>query len=306
MAVTASVLALTDSPFSLRIPPLGFKVLVANCSPRDPYIPTVDVVTKEIAVTPGHSTVIDVSGVIRGLSDELTTNCPGEKRSPLDSLLTSYIHGSQTIIYVRGADVPSLGTPKWMTDILKTLTVPFPFTGHNLDNLVKNFTMSNVHFSLPNPMAEPDTPESLPTVSALVNVLIAVPKQLEFYLNVPRVRAKADVYYHENKLGVLNLKEWQPANSTLISDADNSTVLQVRFAMDNAPLEVTDEDVLADVLSSLIFEGIPVKLSVSASVDAEIATGLGQVAVRGIPADAKFAVKRKSYHILHDLLLILV
>ncbi len=306
MAVNASVLALIDSPFSLRIPPLGFKVLIANCSPRDAYIPTADVVTKEIAVTPGHSAVIDVSGIIRGLPDELTTNCPGEKRSPLDSLLTSYIHGSQTIIYVRGADVPSLGTPKWMTEILQTVTVPLPFTGHNLDNLVQNFSMSNVHFSLPNPMAEPDTPESLPTVSALVKVLIAIPKGLDFELDVPRVRAKADVYYHKNKLGVLDLKEWQPANSTLISDVDNSTVLQVKFAMDNAPLEVTDDDVLADVLSSLIFEGRPVELSVSASVDAELATVLGQVAVRGIPADGKFAVKRKSHHILHSILLILV
>ncbi|KAL4785730.1 hypothetical protein BJX76DRAFT_323479 [Aspergillus varians] len=291
MAVDVSVSALTGSPFSLRIPPLGFKVLVPNCSPRDPYIPTADVVTKEIAVTPGHRTVIDVSGIIRGLSDELTTKCPGEKRSPLDFLLTSYIHGSQTIIYVRGADVPSLGTPRWMTDILKTVTVPLPFTGRALDNLVKNFTMSNVRFSLPNPMAEPDTPESRPTVSALLKVLIGLPEQLNFDLDVPRVRAKADVYYREDKLGVLRLKEWQPANSTLVQDVDNSTALQVEFAMNQAPLEVTDDDVLTDVLSSLIFEGKPVELTVSANVDAEISTGLGQFAVRDIPADGKLTVK---------------
>ncbi|KAL4921241.1 hypothetical protein BDW62DRAFT_175259 [Aspergillus aurantiobrunneus] len=291
MAVDASISALTDSPFSLRIPPLGFKVLVANCSPRDPYISIADVVTEEIAVIPGHRTLVDVSGIIRGLSDELTMNCPGEKRSPLDSLLTSYIHGSQTTIYVRGADVPSLGTPRWMADILKTVILPLPFTGHALDNLVKNFTMSNVQFSLPNPMAEPDTPESLPTVSALVKVLIALPEQLNFDLDVPRVRAKADVYYRETKLGILNLKDWQPANSTLARDADNSTALQVEFAMNKAPLEVTDDDVLTDILSSLIFEGKPVRLTVAANVDAEISTGLGKFAVRGIPADGKLTVK---------------
>ncbi|RDW57138.1 uncharacterized protein DSM5745_11536 [Aspergillus mulundensis] len=290
MAVDISVSTLLGSPFSLRIPPLGFKALVANCSPRDPYISVADVVTKEIAVTPAQSTVVDVSGIIRGLSDELTANCPGETRSPLDTLLTSYIHGSQTIIYVRGADVPSLGTPQWMTDILKTVTLPLSFTGHALDNLIKNFTMTNVHFTLPNPMAEPDSPDARPTVSALVKVLISVPEQMDFDVEVPRVRAKADVYYHKDKLGILDLKEWQPANSTLIRDLDNTTVLQVKFPMDKAPLEVTDEDVLTDVLSSLIFEGKSIRLMVSANVDAEISTGLGAFAVRGIPADGKLTV----------------
>ncbi|KAL4978077.1 hypothetical protein BDW66DRAFT_130926 [Aspergillus desertorum] len=291
MAVDVSVSALLGSPFSLRIPPLGFTALVANCSPRDPYISVADVVTQEIAITPNQSAVVDVSGIIRGLPDELTADCPGEKRSPLDTLLTSYIHGSQTVIYVRGADVPFLGTPRWMTDILKTVTVPLSFTGHALDNLVKNFSMTDVHFTLPNPVAEPDSPESRPTVSALVKVLISVPEQVDFNLDVPRVRAKADVYYQENKLGVLDLKEWQPANSTLIRDFDNTTALQVKFSMDEAPLEVTDEEVLTDVLSSLIFEGNPVRLTVSANVDAEISTGLGKFAVRGIPADGKLTVE---------------
>ncbi|KAL4964765.1 uncharacterized protein BDV14DRAFT_72062 [Aspergillus stella-maris] len=291
MGVDVSVSALTASPFSLRIPPLGFKVLVDNCSPHDPYISVADVVTDEVAVNPGQATTINVSGVIRSLSDELTSNCPGEKRSPLDSLLTSYIHGTQTTVYVRGAEVPSLGAPKWMTDILKTVTVPLPFTGHALDNLVKNFTMTNVHFSLPNPLAEPGSPESQPTVSALVKVLIALPEHLDFDLDVPRVRAKADVFYQKKKLGVLNLKEWQNANSTLVEGSDNSTALQVEFPMDRAPLEVTDDDVLTDLLSSLIFEGKPVKLTVSANVDAEISTGLGELTVRGIPADGKITVK---------------
>ncbi|KAL2867919.1 uncharacterized protein BJX67DRAFT_70480 [Aspergillus lucknowensis] len=291
MAVDISVCALTDLPFSLRVPPLGFEVLVAGCAPRGSYISIADVVTEEVAVRPGSSTTVDVSGIVRGLSDELTRNCPGEKRSPLDSLLTSYIHGLRTTVYVRGANVPSLGTPKWVTDILRSVTVPVPFTGQALDNLVKNFTMSDVHFSLPDPLAEPDTPESRPTVSALVKVLIGVPEQLEFDLDVPKVRATADVYYHKSKLGVLNLRDWQPANSTLVQDVDNSTALLVEFAMLKAPLEVTDDNVLTDVLSSLIFEGKPVPLTVSADVDAEVSTSLGAFTARGIPADGRLTVK---------------
>ncbi|KAL2809961.1 hypothetical protein BJX63DRAFT_423438 [Aspergillus granulosus] len=291
IAVDVSASALTDLPFSLHIPPLGFQVLVANCAPNDPYISVADATTNDIKLIPGSRTVVDVSGIIRGLSDELTTNCPGEKRSPLDALLTNYIHGLPTTIYVRGADFPSLDTPKWVTDILKSVTVPLPFTGRALDHLVKNFTMADVHFSLPDPLAEPDSPESRPTVSALVKVLIGLPEQVEFDLDVPRVRATADVYYHKRKLGVLNLKEWQPANSTLVHDIDDSTALLVEFPMHKAPLEVTDDDVLTDVLSSLIFQGKPVQLTVSASVDAEISTSLGEFAIRGIPAGSKLTVK---------------
>lgn len=293
MAVDVSVSTSLGSPFSLHVPPLGFKALVENCSPHDPYISIADVVTQELAISPGQKTVVNVSGIIRGLSDELTSKCPGEKRSPLDSLLASYIYGSETTIYVRGTDVPSLGTPRWMTDILKRMTVPLPFTGHALDDLVKNFTMSDVHFSLPNPLAEPNSPESQPTISALVKVLVGLPEEVNFDLDIPRVRANADVYYHGDKLGVLDIKEWQRANSTFVHDTDNSTALQVEFPINQAPLEVTDDDVLTDVLSNLIFQGKPVKLTVSANVDAELSTGLGEFAIRSIPADGKLTVKRE-------------
>ncbi|KAF9887854.1 hypothetical protein FE257_009514 [Aspergillus nanangensis] len=291
MAVDLSVAAMIDSPFTLTIPPLGFQILVPNCSPDDPYISVAGVATKEFPVNPGHATSIDISGVIQGLSDELTRICPGKKKSPLDFLVKNYIQGLRTTVYVRGASVPSLGTPDWVVDILKSVTVPLPFTGHALDDLVRNFTMSDVHFSLPDPLADPGSPESNPTVSALVKVLVGLPKQMNLQIDVPRVRANADVFYHEKKLGVLKLPNWQPANSTLLEDANDAPALFVEFAMENAPLYVTDEDVLTDVLQALIFEGRSVRLTISASVDAEVATGLGKFAIREIPAEGVVDVK---------------
>ncbi|KKK20027.1 hypothetical protein ARAM_004062 [Aspergillus rambellii] len=292
IAVDGSVSVRIDCPLALHIPPLGFEVLVGNCAPDDPYISVADVVTKGFTVNPGQATVVDISGIIRGLSDQLTTACPGEKRSPLDSLLRNYIDGLQTTVYIRGADTPYPNTPQWIVDILKSVTVPLPFTGKALDDLVKNFTMTDVHFSLPNPLAEPDSPESSITVSALVKVLIAMPEHMDFHVDVPQVRATADVYYRESKLGVLDLHRWQPANSTFIEDVgDNSTALLVEFSVQDAPLEVADDDVLTDVLQTLIFEGNPVKLTVSANVDAEVSTGLGEFAVRGIPADGALTVQ---------------
>lgn len=295
MEVDVSVAAQIDSPVSLRIPPLGFEVLVPNCSPDDPYLSLASVTTGEFPINPGHTTFVDVNGVIRGLSDELVKTCPGEKSSPLDLLVRSYMNGLQTTVYVRGAEEPTRGTPDWVVDIMKSVTVPMSFMGHALDNLVRNFTMSDVHFTMPDPFAEPDSPESQPAISALVKVLVGVPKEIDLHVDVPRVRAMADVFYHGDKLGVLKLPEWQPANSTTVPDVDGSPALFVEFAMKDAPLEVTDGDVLTDVIQALLFEGKNIQLHVAATVDAEIATGLGKFAIRGIPADGEVPVKRKLY-----------
>ncbi|EAU34560.1 conserved hypothetical protein [Aspergillus terreus NIH2624] len=291
LAVDASVSAQVDSPFTLTVPPLGFEILVPNCSPDDPYISIAEVTTKDFPVNPGQATFIDISGFIRGISDELTKTCPGKKKSPLDFLVKSYIQGLRTTVYVRGAEVPSLNTPDWVTDILKSVTVPLPFTGHALDDLVRNFTMTDVHFSLPDPIADPESPESQPRVSALVKVLVGLPKHVNLHIDVPRVRALADVFYHEKKLGVLKLPKWVPANSTLLDDVDGAPALFVDFAMKDAPLDVTDEDVLTEILQTLLFEGKSVELSISANVDAEVATGLGKFAIRGIPGEGVISVK---------------
>ena len=291
MVVDASIAALLDVPFSVRTPPLGFEVLVPNCLPGDPYISVADVRTEKVRIEPNNTTNMNIRGMVQGLSDELTKTCPGQKDSPLDFLVRSYINGLQTTIYVRGAEEPSVGTPTWVVDLLKSVTVPFHFTGHTLDNLIKNFTMSDVHFSLPDPFAEPDSPESLPKVSALVNVIIGLPKQLNLTVDIPRVSANADVFYEGNKLGVLELHKWQPANSTRVLQEDGLPALFVNFNMKDVPLRVTNEDVLTDILQSLIFQGKSVQLHVAAAVDTEVAMGLGHIAVRGIPAEGDVNVK---------------
>ena len=289
----ASLKAMIDSPFALRVPRLGFEVLVPNCSPGDPHISVADAKTEVIQISPGHTTNMDVNGLIRGFSEELTSTCPGKKHSPLDFLVKSYMHGDKTTIYVRGVETPSLGTPAWMGDLLKNVTVPLPFTSDSLDNLVKNFTMSDVHFSLPNPLADPGSPESQLRASSTVKVLVSVPKQMNFHVDVPRVRATAAVYYNGTQFGVLELREWQKSNSTVITDRDGSPALFVQFPMKDAPLHVTNEGVLTDILQTLIFEGNSVNLTVAAAVDAKVATGMGQFAVRGIPADGRIYVKRR-------------
>ncbi|CAG7930879.1 unnamed protein product [Penicillium olsonii] len=294
-AMAADILAeaLIESPVDLTIPALGFDVLVPNCSPGDPYILVANSKTSQIHVQSGplQPTMAGVEAIIKQLPEELTSSCPGKRDSPLDILVSSFMQGLETTIYVRGSDAPSPDTPAWMVDLLRSVTVPLPFTGRALDNLVKNFTMSDTHFSLPDPFADPDSPEAQPTVSALVKVLIALPEEMNFQVEVPQVRALADIFYKDEKFGVLNISKWQDANSTIVEDQDGSSALLVEFAMKDAPLEVTDDGLLAEVIQAMLFGSKGVELRVAATVDTKVSTALGRFAVRGIPAEGKFPVK---------------
>ncbi|KAJ5342010.1 hypothetical protein N7541_011134 [Penicillium brevicompactum] len=293
-AMAADILAAAwiDSPVDLTVPALGFDVLVPNCSPGDPYILVANAKTSQMHVQPGmEPTAAGVEALIKQLPNELTSTCPGKDDSPLDILVSSFMQGLETTIYIRGSEAPSPDTPAWIVNLLRSVTVPLPFTGHTLDNLVKNFTMSDTHFSLPDPFAEPDSPESRPTVSALVKVLIALPEEMNFQVDVPKVRALADVFYKDEKFGVLNISKWQDANSTLVEDQDGSSALLVEFAMKDAPLEVTDDNLLAEVIQAMLFGSKGVELRVAATVDTKVSTGLGRFAVRGIPAEGTVPVK---------------
>ncbi|KAJ5614311.1 hypothetical protein N7528_007965 [Penicillium herquei] len=295
MEVDASVNAMLHSPVALTVPALGFDILVPNCLPGDPYILAANAQTQEIQVAPNQVTSVSVEGLVRRLPEELTTMCPGGDGSPLDFLVSSYIKGLETTIYIRGADAPSSsGVPEWMVDLLRSVTVPLPFTNKALDNLVKNFSMSDTHFSLPDPFAEPGTPEAQPTVSALVKVLIALPQEMNLRVDVPYVRALTNVYYSGEELGKLNIDKWQDANSTIVEDVDGASVLLVEFAIKDAPLEVTDSDVLSELVQDMLFGSKEVVLHVDANVDAKVSTGLGRFAIRGIPADGDVHVNTPS------------
>ncbi|KAL2013828.1 hypothetical protein VTN00DRAFT_1353 [Thermoascus crustaceus] len=291
MAVDVSVAVLNVSPLKFTVPPLGFNILVPNCSPGDPNILVANATTGFVLVQPKMPTAVDVNGLIRELPNELTTACPGKKNSPLDSLVGSYIQGLQTTIYIRGADAPSPDTPRWIVELMKSVTLPLPVTGHAFDNLIKNFSMTDVHFSFPDPLAKPGTPDAQPKISALVKALIGLPKQMNFAVDIPRVRANASVHYKGKELGFLDLSRWQTANTTRIDDVDGAPALLVGFNVRNAPLQVTDEDTFTQVIQDLIFGGEAITLRVTALVDAEVKTALGQFVIREIPAEGGVTVK---------------
>ncbi|KAL8697040.1 MAG: hypothetical protein Q9201_007342, partial [Fulgogasparrea decipioides] len=279
-------------PVDFEIPRLYFDILVPGCLTDDQFLVLAEASTIETLVKPKTDVDVAVSGFVRELPATLITACPDTQTSPIDRLLGSYIDGKETLIYVRGSGNPSPDTPRWITDFMRDVVVPVPFPGHELKDLIRNFTLANVHFGLPDLFAKPDSPKSKPRISAIIKALIGLPKEIKFPIGVTQVRADSDVYYEEKKLGELDLSKWQHANSTrtVIPNEDQEGLL-VQSVVENAPLEITDDDVFTDVIQALIFGAKPVVLGVQAKVDVETETVLGKFIVHGIPAKGKVFVK---------------
>ena len=282
---------------NLTVPSLEFQIFVPNCNPNQTNILVANATTEVINIEPRSPVVIEASGDLHEFPDELTSICPGQAASPLGLLVQKFIRGTETPIYLSGGDQNSSNKPEWLGDILRNLTVPVPLTSHGFGHLVKRFSMTSVAFSLPEPFAEPGTPESKPKVSSLIKVAIGLPPQMNFPVNISRVRALADVYYRGEELGQLDLRKWQRARTAKNETAPPSAPeLLVEFDMDKAPLDVTNEDAFADVVQHLIFTGEDVPLEVHAQVDAEADTPMGQFTLQNIPASGQIHLKRKTLH----------
>ena len=296
MAADASLTLANRYPISVHIPPLGFDILVPNCDQSsEPYILLAEASTGWVDVLPKEDVSANVLGLIRKVPDSLIQTCPDSHSSPLDLLLEDYIHGHDTIIFIRGARAPLHATPGWISDLLSSVTIPLPFPGHSFDHLMKNFSLTDVHFSLPDPLASPDSPEGQPKISALIKALVGLPKEMDLPLNVSHVRAKADVLYKGDKLGYLDLKHWQAANSTRLNATEGDIpMLLVESAIKDAPLTITNDTIFTDLVQKLIFGGKSVSLGIRADVDVQVEAALGEFTIKRIPAQGKVFVKPLS------------
>ncbi|KAL9024252.1 MAG: hypothetical protein Q9196_006648 [Gyalolechia fulgens] len=293
MIANVSLALKNGYPVDFEIPRFRFDILVPGCLATADFLVLAEATTAQARVRPKTDVNVSVSGFVQELPEALITACPDTQTSPIDRLLGSYIGGKETLVYVRGSSSPCPETPKWITDFMKDVIVPVPFPGHEFKDLIRNFTLASVHFGLPDPIASPGSPESKPRISALVKALVGLPDEIRFPIDVVQVRANSDVYYQEKKLGELDLHQWQHANSTrtVLPDEEQEGLL-VQSIVKDAPLDVTDDDVLADVVRALFFGSTPVVLGVQAKVDIETKTVLGKFVVRDIPARGKVFVKR--------------
>ncbi|KAI0874967.1 hypothetical protein GGS24DRAFT_457486 [Hypoxylon argillaceum] len=292
MLVDISLSAFNEYPVQLDIPELAFDIMVSGCADTDPFIIVAEASTGEIHVEPLSDISANVYGVVHELPDSLTRACPGSSSSPLDMILRQYMHGEPATLFVRGSSRPDGDTPKWIADILASVTVPVPFPGRTLDGLIRDFSLNDVHFTLPDPFADPDDPDASPKVSGNILVTASIPSDINFSINVTNVRATADVIYKKKKMGELNLRKWQHANSTRVEgEGSDGPSLKIESRIIEAPLNITDSDVFADVVQALLFGSKPIRLDVQALVDVKVETSLGELILKEVPAEGKIPVK---------------
>ncbi|KFZ08018.1 hypothetical protein V502_09605 [Pseudogymnoascus sp. VKM F-4520 (FW-2644)] len=291
MRADATLVVENHYPISLSIPPLQFDILVQNCDVVDPYIMLAEASTDLVNVQPESDIEVKAGGIIRELPSSLTKPCPSTTLSPLDVLVGEYMHGKDATIYVKGSKNPSPETPTWISDLIAAITVPVPFPGRSFDGLIKNFTFADVHFGLPDPFADPRSPESNPQISGTIIVMAKLPKEVNFGINVSNVRPTAEIFYKDKKLGVMDLKEWQKAKSERIDATDDEVaLLKIQSEIKDAPINITDQRVFQDVAKKILF-GEGVTLDVRALVDVEAETVLGTLVVRELPGEGSVPVK---------------
>ncbi len=273
----AEVSVMNHYPVKFDVPPLAFEVLLPDCA--QDYLLLGTAKTKVIHILPKQNISASVVGLVNELPTSLTEVCPGSKSSPLDSFVGDYLAGRDTTVYIRGAEQDA-NTPDWIGKILRDTMVPFSLPGHPFDNLIKNFSLADVHFSLPDPMTG-----SNPKLSAVVQVLVGLPAEMNINLDVNKVKADGHLFYKGERLGRLDLSKWQAANSTKV-DGD----LLIQSIVKDAPLEIENDSLFSEVVQALVF-GHGASLGMKASVDVDTTTALGEFVVRQIPAKGEIFIK---------------
>src|SRR5258708_3960223 len=199
MVADATIKIQNNFPLNLALPSLDFDIKVDNCQPSQPKITLANATVESFHIYPKQDITVNATGYVHQPSDKLTERCPSSGKSPLDTLLGGYIRGHEVMLYIRGANEQSHNVPKWMSDLVSGISLPVPVTGHAFGNVIKNFTLAGIKFDLPDPMAEPDTPESNPQVSATITAVITLPEEMNFQVDVQRIRATADIFYKKSK-----------------------------------------------------------------------------------------------------------
>lgn len=293
MGADVSVMVTNEFPLELTVPPVAVDVLVDGCLPSDQHIMVGSAETTKLEIRPKTDLEVNVTGRVEKLPDSLIEVCPDSAKSPLDALLGNYMQGEPANIYVKCCDFPDPETPAWAGDLLQDITVKVPFAGRDMGNLVKNFTLADVHFFLPDDTAEPGTPEASPRISGVVKVDISLPNEMNFPLDVNNVKADADIYFRRRKLGRLNLEEWQTARSRRIdAHGDEGPILLVESDIEKAPVEILDGTLFTQVVKALLFDHQAVVMDIKAAVSVRVDTPMGEFAVREIPAEGVVPVKR--------------
>lgn len=279
-----------EYPVSLTVPRVGFEVLISGCTPNDSKIAVGTGMSSTIEVEPNTDIVAEASGLISKLPQKLTQACPVSELSPLDEFIKHYLGGEDAQIFVRGKQPSDSELPEWLGEILESVTVPVDFPGSSFDNLLRNFSLTNVDFSLPSVFE----PEGKPRVSGTVVAVAALPEGVDVDLNVESIRSQGNLFYKDKKFGELNLRKWQKAASQKLDADTKETLIEITSHVKNAPIDITDNDIFSSLASEYLFGSDNIIIDARAKLDVKIDTVLGPLVIKDIPAEGKVPVNGPS------------
>lgn len=280
-ALAANISIKLENPFpvDLEIPPLSFAVFLPGCERHDMVV-VATAETSRLFVEPSTDIDVDISAIIPNLPVGFIAPCPKSQTSPIDNFLGSYLHGNYSTVYVRGSTTSS-DAPQWLLEFLRNVTIPLPFPGHKFDTPINSLSPSDIVVRLPGADSLPGSPESTPRLSAAVELVVRLPEEITFPIDVKHLRSIADVLYQGTKFATLNLDKWMRATSLLLDDRKQ---LQVNAVVDDAPLNITDYDIFEKIIGKFVFEEQPVQLEIAGNADIDMKTNVGQFIMSGIPA----------------------
>ncbi|RKF57721.1 putative pre-rrna processing protein [Erysiphe neolycopersici] len=291
LAVDASVFIDYNQIIELDMPALGFDMLVQGCGVGN-FIQLISIKTDSTHLYPRLGSSFQVKGIITELPQPLLHACPESKLSPLEILIANYVHGNDVNVFIRGSNSPSQSIPDWISEILSKIKIPLTIPSHQYHGLIRNFTISDINFSLPDLFAEPDSDEASPRLSGHLEAIADIPKEINFNVSVTQARASVDVLYKEEKFGELDLYEWQKVKCELIKEPMNpGASLRIKSNVNNAPLRITNEGIFTHIIAALLFRKETVLFQLMAMVDVQISTILGKFLIQDLPAETTVPIK---------------
>ncbi|EPQ62508.1 Bgt-863 [Blumeria graminis f. sp. tritici] len=280
-----------DYNIEIEIPSLEIEVLVPGCGKED-YIRLLYAKSNPIHVDPQSQIHIIVDGMMKKLPASLMESCPKSTLSPLDALMWKYIHGYGITTLVRGTKHPDKQAPNWLVELLSSITVPLTFPSLNMSKNFGNFSIKDMEFHLPDIIPNPGFGNTSPHISGLVEVAASLPKEINFGLNVTKIRATSKVLFENRKFGDIYVRNWQHASSAQVRGPNKQgSSLYVQSYIKDAPIEITDNVVFKDVVQALLIEGRNVSLQIIALVDIYVSTVLGEVTLTNLPGEGFVPVK---------------
>lgn len=290
LAASISVFIKNVYPIEFDLPALEFKVLAQGCN--NSLIELTRAFIQPAHFKPRSGVTVKLRANFRELPKTILEPCSESNSSPLDMLLTDYAHGKNIIMFIQELTSSGFQKLKWVTDIMSNMTLPVSVPSHQFNSLIRNFTLTDTQFKLPDVFAEPGSDEGNPHLSGRIRAIVDIPREMNLNISVNRFRATVKTLYKEQLFGTISIHRWQTAKSEQFQRPnDGGLSIRVESFVDNAPLKITDENIFADIVQALLINRGNVLLQVEALLDIELFTILGQFVIHGIPAEGNVPIK---------------